>query len=439
MPATAALTTTTTRTTGTAVATGQGFGPIHRLQVAFRRVTWPAGSGAASQATAATGTDVTEWVDVTSAVRTMTYDRGRNFELDQFQAGTLAAVLSTNDGRFSPANTTGPYFGYLIPMRPVRWVVEWEGVTYSRFRGFVESWEPSTRADGRDLITTLRATDAFKAARYAEVSGTFAPALTGTRVAALVGGIPGVDVRTTGTGTQVQQQETYTNADPVSKAQEAAFAENGLVYCDGDGAIRFDDRNYRLINEQTPRITFGVAAGEEPYTNPVYVYTDEQIYTETRLTAEGGTEQVSENAAAKSAYGRRVLSGTLNVQVSVGDSTPDNAWAATYGNYLLNRFSQPTIRLTELTCSPYATSTLWPKVIATTLGSRLMVRRVESFSGSPVTVSQPVFVERISETLQPAGDRWSVRFGFSNANADAYWVLGVAGLSELGSTTRLGV
>jgi hypothetical protein len=60
-----------------------------------------------------TNTDITNWVTA------LAIDTGRQQEVDDFQAGTLAMTLDNSDRRFDPRHTTGPYFGKLNPRKRV--------------------------------------------------------------------------------------------------------------------------------------------------------------------------------------------------------------------------------------------------------------------------------------------------------------------------------
>lgn len=60
------------------------------------------------------------WTDITRYVESHQISRGRQHELQQFQAGTCQMGLNNMDGRFSPFNTSSPYNGLLVPRKPVQ-------------------------------------------------------------------------------------------------------------------------------------------------------------------------------------------------------------------------------------------------------------------------------------------------------------------------------
>jgi hypothetical protein len=58
--------------------------------------------------------------DVTGRTRSISIRRGRDDNLDPMRAGEATIVLHDPDARFSPANSSSPLAGMILPMRPVR-------------------------------------------------------------------------------------------------------------------------------------------------------------------------------------------------------------------------------------------------------------------------------------------------------------------------------
>lgn len=116
------------------------------------RIEWMPDSGPG----AADGT----WVSLTEYVAAGQVSRGRNYELDAFEAGTLTVELVTATRLFDPDNTAGAYYGKLLPMRQIRMLAAWQGIWYPIFRGFITSWGTTSVADVK-FSTTITARDAF--------------------------------------------------------------------------------------------------------------------------------------------------------------------------------------------------------------------------------------------------------------------------------------
>jgi len=60
------------------------------------------------------------WTDVSAYLRSFHITRGRQYELNQMQAGTCDITLKNLDRRFDPTYASSPYYPYLRPMVPVR-------------------------------------------------------------------------------------------------------------------------------------------------------------------------------------------------------------------------------------------------------------------------------------------------------------------------------
>lgn len=84
---------------------------------------------------------VNVWTDISRFARAYTSGRGRQHELRAFDAGQATVELVNFDGRFNSWNSTGPYFGKLLPRTIIQINTVWNGVTYQRFTGYVTSWQ----------------------------------------------------------------------------------------------------------------------------------------------------------------------------------------------------------------------------------------------------------------------------------------------------------
>ena len=126
---------------------------------------WPAtqcqigfGSGALTPPSQITWTDITPRL-LSGAETSST--RGKQYELDQTQAGTITAVLDNNDGALTPGNPTSPYFPDVLADVPIRLLMTWQGRTYSVWSGYVERWPQTWRSTTRFGLATITVTDAW--------------------------------------------------------------------------------------------------------------------------------------------------------------------------------------------------------------------------------------------------------------------------------------
>lgn len=80
------------------------------------------------------------WIDLSPRVLSFDIRRGKTRMLDRFEAGTMDLRVKNTDRFLDPENAQGPYYGSLLPMRPIRFGFVVDGVTYWQFFGFVERW-----------------------------------------------------------------------------------------------------------------------------------------------------------------------------------------------------------------------------------------------------------------------------------------------------------
>lgn len=105
-------------------------------------------------------TDSGTWVDITDDVAQGSTDRGRQYEIDQFQAGTCTLTLRTADRKYDPENRASTYYPNIVPMRQIRISATWNTVNYPIFYGYITDWGQTTPSD-KLYETTITAKDGF--------------------------------------------------------------------------------------------------------------------------------------------------------------------------------------------------------------------------------------------------------------------------------------
>jgi hypothetical protein len=105
------------------------------------------------------------WTDVTDFVRELSINRGRNGDWEDFY-GSAEVVLNNRTRLFDPYNTSGVYYGKLLPRLQIRIRATTNDggspVTHDVFRGFISGWNPSWTDAGTDSTVTLSCFDALQ-------------------------------------------------------------------------------------------------------------------------------------------------------------------------------------------------------------------------------------------------------------------------------------
>jgi hypothetical protein len=112
------------------------------------------------------------WTDISAYVTGFTPSTplGRQHQLNRSQPTSYTVTFTNRDGRFTPTNTTSPYYHSpsvgtgLVPRKPIRIRAVWPqsgGTTYTVARGFVDKWV-AVPTDALNQTATARFTDWFK-------------------------------------------------------------------------------------------------------------------------------------------------------------------------------------------------------------------------------------------------------------------------------------
>jgi len=111
------------------------------------------------------------WTDISSYLyvrNTVVIQRGRVNWASGIQSSQMTLTLNNRDGRFSPLNSTGPYFPYIQRNVQMRLSIvnssSSQGVLYTgyRFNGEVAVWPPTSDVTGTDVYVQLTAWGIFK-------------------------------------------------------------------------------------------------------------------------------------------------------------------------------------------------------------------------------------------------------------------------------------
>lgn len=106
-------------------------------------------------------TDPDTWYDITDLLISGNITRGRQHQLDRYQAGVCTLALDNDERTFDPNYPDSPLDGHILPMKRVKVTGSWDGVTYPLFLGYADRWVQNREGPHRGT-TTLEATDGFK-------------------------------------------------------------------------------------------------------------------------------------------------------------------------------------------------------------------------------------------------------------------------------------
>lgn len=402
------------------------------------------------------------WTDLADHLDTLAVVRGRQTEDDTAQTGTATAVLIDDDRRFDPNHASGPYYGDLIPMLPLRVRAILDSAEYDYFYGWLDvqnAWIRQQIDPGHSQVN-LPANDGFEilSNSYFPVAGTaYSSELTGARISevftsGILGGTypvwssSGWDLGTSALasstilaqsieaimdGYETMQAYTYSSPTAVLQAvRDAEMTEPGFFFFSGAGYPVFHDRRYRLgVSTSVATFVDGSnldVAGAVPYTSLTTRRTN--LFNDIIVNRNGGTTQEAADAAS--------VTRNLNRQKSLSTMHTTDANALAAAEFYLSLRSTSYEIIESLTLTPGDDSDIWQQVLGREIGDRITIVRTPEDVSGPIT--EDYFIEAINFSWGPGPDAAVTWRLSSSAEQFNYWLAGVAGSSEAGTTTRAG-
>jgi hypothetical protein len=246
-------------------------------------------------------------VDVSNVINSITTQRGRNAQADQFQTGTLSLRIVDQNGDFNPQNPASPYYLLLSPMRKVQITATHLGITYPVFSGFITSYTTTTPLTANDVVyTTIEAVDAFRLAQNAQISTVAGSGvqLSGARINALLDAIAWpASMRDVDAGLSTMQADPGTARTALAAMQNIELSEYGALYVDATGSFVFQSRFVTAGSiGNTPTVFSDVPGAGIGYSNAVWRLDDTLVYNRADITRAGGSVQTTSNTASVDKY-----------------------------------------------------------------------------------------------------------------------------------------
>jgi hypothetical protein len=273
--------------------------------------------------------------DVTASVRGLSLSRGKNRDLDRFNAGMLQVEFNNETRLFDPLNTVSPLAGDIVPRRNVRVTVG----TAVQYVGKVLDWNFGYQPNGAQTAS-LEAADAFTfLAQQVLTAGTATPQLTGARVNAILSQ-PSIDwpldQRVIDAGNSNLGADVF-DGNALSYLQTIEQSEVGLLFVDKEGRVRFRDR---LATPTTGSVVLFADDGTGiPFVGAEIDYGTEQLYNQVIVTAPAGTA-VANGALSQTRYG--ILEQSVDTLLSDSGQLNDLA------SFLLGRYQEPELRFSSI-------------------------------------------------------------------------------------------
>lgn len=376
-----------------------------------------------------------EWTDITEHARAFTVRRGASRAegpILRFEAATLSMTLDNSDRRFDPTNTDGPYVSagrsQVEPMRQVRVLAAYAGISYPVFTGYADAWDISY--DGPAVSTCeLTATDATKVLanfdRVALGSAVGGGELSGARVHRVLDSISWPKGQRDIDEGDSALQATTMDRSAWEELVAVQDSEIGHMYVDARGYVVFRERSANLTDPKatTVQAAFGDAAGELPFVDHAIQYDDEGLANLVRIARVGGTQQTAQDTSSQQQYLTHTHERTdLLLQT--------DAESADYAAFILHQSKEPELRFTDLTVAGHDDDALFPHMLGREFGDLITLTRRPP-GGGPVTTRR-CFIVGVSHAVSGPNE-WSTTWALQSATKWAYLTLDNEALGVLDS------
>jgi len=333
--------------------------------------------------------------------------------------GSLDNCRWSGTAHASSSYRGGPYYGYLLPMRRVRYGITVGATTYYLYTGFLTALAPMWETAFTSFVR-LDATDGFDIAANAVLAaGTRGSELSGARVGWALDqiGWPAA-TRDIDTGQTILPALTVTaGSEPaaLSHLLDVADSERGAFFVKGNGDAAWFDRHRTLKSPYTTaEAVFGDTADSDvPYEALAPSYDRDLIRNEVKVTRAGGSTQTATDSTSQTAYGRRTF--------ALSPLLTSDTEALSMAQYLLGAYKDPALRFDALTFQPLEDNDLWDLVGGLDMWDRVTVKRTPPGGGPAIQLD--CLIEGIEHRGVPTGAGWDTTLRLSPANTTNYLVL----------------
>jgi hypothetical protein len=352
------------------------------------------------------------YADLTSLVQSVNITRGRNRQLDQFNAGTATISFFNASRILDPLNTASIYYPFVLPRCPV--IINANGVPI--YTGLITDWNLDYDMANKDIMYASCSDNFTVLANQQLNAHTTTAELSSTRVSTVLAysEIAYQGAKSIGTGSSTLGGTAASADFSISQdtnllnyLQLVTTSEQGYLYMSASGTLTFKGRSSVL--NPVASATFNTTGTAIPYQTLINQYGDELLYNYVVTQSPAGAAQTTSNAASIALYQAQqyALLDLLN-------ST--TAEVAALGNYLLGKYKDPVLRYTGLSTQMAALSTANQNLLFSLDLTNVTTVQKNFVTGTPLTDSQTLIISGISHSITPGNHIISYTFEATDGN-----------------------
>ena len=377
--------------------TTTGFGSPFQLDDAFYGVLNTTGRGTLGGIA---------YADLSSLVMSVNIKRGRQRQLDQFNAGTAQVMFNNNSRILDPLNASSPYYPYILPRSPI--IINANGVPI--YTGFVQDWNLDYGLANQDRMVAACVDNFGTLANQALNAFTPSAETSGNRISTVLDRpeINYTGARSIGTGSSaLGAYAVAQDTNLLNYLQLVNTSEQGYLYNSASGTLTFKGRSSVL--NPVSGATFSTDGTNLPMMSLINQFGDELLYNYIVTQSPAGAAQTNSNATSIALY----QSQNYNLLNLLNSTTTE---VNGLGAYLLGKYMNPVLRFTGLSTQLAAlTSDQWAIIFGIDLTSIVSVKKTFN-TGTPASETQTLIVSGIDHRITPGSHVISYTFESTDGN-----------------------
>jgi hypothetical protein len=352
------------------------------------------------------------FADLTDICENINITRGRNRQLDQFNAGTATLTFDNASRILDPLNTASIYYPFVLPRCPV--IINANGVPI--YTGLITDWNLDYDISNVDTMYATCVDQFTVLANQTLNAHTTTAELSSTRVSTVLAypeilyqgptsigtGSSTLGGTAASAGFSIVQDTTLLNY-----LQLITTSEQGYLFMSANGTLTFKGRS-SVLNPVASAV-FNTTGTAIPYQTLINQFGDELLYNFVVTQSPAGAVQSTSNAASIAQYQAQ--------QYSILDLlNSTTAEVAALGNYLLGKYKNPVLRFTGLSTQLAALSTANQNLIFSLDLTNVTTVEKNFVTGTPLTDSQTLIISGISHSITPGSHIVSYTFESTDGN-----------------------
>ena len=347
-----------------------------------------------------------QYADLTDIVESVNITRGRNRQLDQFNAGTATVSFNNATRILDPLNTASIYYPFVLPRCPI--IILANGIPI--YTGLVTDWDIEYDIANQDMMYASCSDQFTVLANQALNAVTPAVESSSARINTVLD-LPEIVYQgprevTTGSSTlgafAIEQDTNCLNY-----LQQVTTSEQGYLYVASDGTLTFKGRTSVL--NPVANATFTYDGTGIPYQTLLNEYGDELLYNYIVTESPAGAAQTTSDADSINLYQAQqysVLDLLNSSTIEVGD----------LGDYLLGKYRNPALRFNGLSTQLAALTETQQNVCFNLDLTDICTVTKNFVTGTPSDLSQTLIVSGVSHNIVPGSHIVSYTFESTDGN-----------------------